>query len=219
MRINFKVYFFILSFAIFHEITSCNSTKGTNSNFNISKSSSSLSLPQKETNEINNIKRYKEYIDSMIQFDEYQKYIVRGNAEGTLKQRIVRVSKNGDENSAGTTKEVRTGGFGKYTYSNLKGDSLFKIEYHDNIDKNYYEIFYFRNNKLIVAIIDYQENGIGQTFYKKEEFYNEDIILFSKESKNEIEVKYVQRVKINLRKKGNDFLIEYFKREDKNITR
>jgi hypothetical protein len=85
---------------------------------------------------------------------------------------------------------------------------VYRVKYHDNLIKNLYLNFYYQNNQPVYAKIEYQQNGIGQTFYFKEEFYENGMVLFSNESKNKIDEIYQQRVNFNLIKKAIDLLQE-----------
>jgi hypothetical protein len=62
-----------------------------------------------------------------------------------------------------TTQKI-TGGFAKYFYHNSKADTVYKIQYHHNLQKNFYLTFYYKDNILIYSILNYQENSIGQIF-------------------------------------------------------
>lgn len=210
----FKIYLFLIASTLAILTTSCRSTKPFFCTFQNPLDHAYDSLMLKDTIHINSIRDYKKYIDSLIENDDHQTYVVRSIAEGTIKQEILKTSKVGHTNKLDTTKEIRNGGFGKYTYDNQKGDTIFKILYHDNIDKNFYESFYFKDNKLIFASISYEENGIGNTFYSRQEYYNNYKLILVEETKNQIEQVYRQRVSFDLMQKGKDYLKEYY--DDKN---
>jgi hypothetical protein len=159
---------------------------------------------------VRSIKAYKLHIDSLIENDESQTFVVRAISEGTIKNEIVRTSIVGHYNRRDSTKEIKNGGFAKYTYDNPKSDTVFKIQYHDNIDKNFNEIYYYRDNKLVFATIKYEENGIGNTFYSRQEYYNNDKLIIVEETKNKIEEIYKQRLSFDLMQKGKDYLKKYF---------
>jgi len=210
MKQTINIFLLLFASTFILSITSCRSTKPFICTFQNPLDYAYDSLKLKDTIQVNSIRKYKQYIDSLIDKDDNQSYIVRAIAEGTIKQEVLRTSKVGHTNKVDTTKEIRNGGFGKYTYDNLKGDTIFKILYHDNIDKNFYESFYFRDNKLIFASIRYEENGIGNTFYSRQEYYNNDKLLLVEETKNQIEQVYRQRVSFDLMQKGKDYLQKYY---------
>lgn len=166
-------------------------------------------LAQVDTVAISKIKAYAKYIDSLSDNDEGQKFVVKSIAEGRTTQEIVSTSIDGHSNKIDTTRKTKNGGFGRYTTQNIKGDTVYKILYHDNIDKNFYESYYYKDNKLIYSKIDYREDGLGQTFYYREEYYKDNKILFIDESSKSIDTVFRERVTFDLRKKGNDYFDKF----------
>ena len=162
-----------------------------------------------DTVSILKIKAYTKYIDSLTDNDEGQIFVIKSITEGEIKQEIVLTSIIGHNNQIDTIRKTKNGVFGTYTTQNLKWDTVFKILYHDNIDKNFYESFYYKDNKLIYSKIDYQEDGIGQTFYYREEFYEDNEILFVNESPKSIDEVFRQRVTFDLRKKGRYYFEKF----------
>ncbi|MEO7046629.1 MAG: hypothetical protein ABI091_15095, partial [Ferruginibacter sp.] len=128
-------------------------------------------LAQTDKDAIANIQTYTKYIDSISDNDDSTILISKSIAEGTITQEIVSTSKIGHCNKIDTIRTTKKGGFGQYTIQNKTGDTVYRILYHDNINKNFYETYYYKNNQLVFAKIDYQEDGIGQTFYFREEYY------------------------------------------------
>jgi hypothetical protein len=171
-------------------------------------------LAQVDTTAISKIKAYTKYIDSLSDNDEGQKFVIKSIAEGKIKREIVSTSIVGHSNRIDTIRKEKNGGFGRYTTANLKGDTVYKILYHDNVDKNFYESYYYKDNKLIYSKIDYQEDGIGQTFYYREEYYKDNEILYVNESPKSIDTIFRRRVTFDLRKKGSDY-IEKFQADKK----
>ncbi len=162
-------------------------------------------LAQVDTNAVAKIKAFTKYIDSLSDNDEGQKFVIKSISEGRITQELVSTSIVGHNNKVDTIRKIKNGGFGKYTTQNVKGDTVYKILYHDNIDKNFYESYYYKNNKLVYSKIDYQEDGIGKTFYYREEYYKDNEILFVKESSKSIDSVFRQRVTFNSRLKGNEY--------------
>lgn len=206
----YKTFIFFLVSIIVLFSSSCSSTKRFTHTFKNPLDFAYDRILLKDRVLIDSIKTYKLIIDSIINKDENQKLVIRHIIEGTLKQQIV----IGNSNNRETTKETKFGGFGEYTYTNLKGDTVFSIMYHDNIEKNFYERYYYKNNKLVFALIELQEDGIGQSFYKREENYSGDKLLLVKESKNEIGKEYKQRINFDLRKKGDEYLKTYLSKKE-----
>jgi hypothetical protein len=166
-------------------------------------------LAQVDTVAISKIRLYTKYIDSLSDNDEGQKFVIKSIAEGRITQNIASTSIVGHNSKVDTIIKVKEGGFGRYTTENIKGDTVYKILYHDNINKNFYETYFYKDNKLVYAKIDYQENGIGQTFYYREEFYKDNELLFVTESKKLIDKAFRQRVTFDLRKKGDEYLKKF----------
>ncbi|MEO6738480.1 MAG: hypothetical protein ABIM97_19150 [Ginsengibacter sp.] len=164
---------------------------------------------QTDKDAIANIHAYTKYIDSLSDNDDRQTLISKSIAEGTITQESVSTSKVGHSNKIDTIRTTKNGGFGRYTIQNKTSDTVYKILYHDNINKNFYETYYYKDNQLVFAKIDYQEDGIGQTFYYREEYYQDDKMLASNESKKSIDGPFKERVAFDLRKKGIEYLNKF----------
>lgn len=152
---------------------------------------------------------YMKHIDSLARNDQRQKFVRESISEGPITFEIVKKTNIGDQMTLDTT--IERGGWGKYTTSNIPDDTVYRIEYHDNIEKNFYLIFYYNKNLLIYSKLDYQEDGIGQTFYKREEYYDKGKIIFVYETKAKIDDKFKERTDINLYNRGSDYCHEFMK--------
>ena len=175
----------------------------------ISSFASNSLFAQVDTARVSKIKTFTNYVDSLSENDERQDFVIKSISEGKISREIISTSQTGHRNKTDTIRNIKNGGFGKYTIQNLKGDTVYKILYHDNLDKNFYESYYYKNNKLVYSKIDYQEDGIGQTFYYREEYYNGKEVLFTTESLKIISLFYRERVSFDLRKKGNDYFDKF----------
>lgn len=171
-------------------------------------------LAQTNKDAITNIYAYAKYVDSLSDNDDKQTLISKSIAEGNITQESISTSKIGHDNKSDTIRSIKNGGFGRYTIQNKTGDTVYKILYHDNIDKNFYETYYYKNNKLVYAKIDFQEDGIGQTFYYREEYYQDDKMIASSESQKPIDEPYRQRVSFELQKKGLTYLKKFISDEN-----
>jgi hypothetical protein len=209
MKFYFGIPFLILSFFVLTILTNCRSTKSFSCVFQNPLDYAYDSLLVPDTFAIRKIKTYTKFIDSLSENDEDQKFIIKTIEEGTITQGIVKTSIVGHNNHTDTARKIKNGGFGKYTIGNLKGDTLYKVLYHDNINKNFYESYYFKDNKLIYSKIDYQEDGIGKTFYFKEEYYKDGKVLVVNESTVKIDIEFRQRVTFDFIKKGNAYYTEF----------
>ncbi len=65
-------------------------------------------------------------------------------------------------------------GFSRETYAVTSKDSVYKIVYHDNLDNNTYRVYYFKDNKLILAKLRLEANGQGDILFESEHFYLTD---------------------------------------------
>ncbi|WP_430900948.1 MULTISPECIES: hypothetical protein [unclassified Paraflavitalea] len=209
MKSSFNISFLLHTSLLLLTLASCRSSKQSKLDTKNSFEYVYDSISNRDSIEVVNIKKYNIYIDSLIKYDEHYEYIMSGIEEGKIKRETRRVKTNTYTDDLDTTIKIKNGGFGKYTYGNRKGDTLYKIYYHDNIDKNYYEYFYFRNNQLVSASIVYEENSSTKVFYSREEYYSESRTLKVEESKKKIATVYRERVSIDLRKKGIRYLSEY----------
>ena len=209
MKIYNSLYIFGLTIAILIILCACRSTRPASTIWLNPLDYAYDSLMHSDSVAVRNIKAFVKYIDSLSDNDESQKFIIKSISEGTITQETITTSIVGHDNKIDTIRKTRIGGFGKYTTKNVKGDTVYKILYHDNIDKNFYEIHYYKDNKLVYSKIDYQEDGIGQTFYYKEEYYSDDNVLLVIESSKSIDPVVRQRVNFDLRKKGYEYLAEF----------
>jgi hypothetical protein len=75
---------------------------------------------------ISETKVYAKYLDSINKLAHPQNFgFMTSIADGIIKR-----------------DDVIVGGFGIYTLSNSKGDTVLRIEYHDNLDINIYKTYY-----------------------------------------------------------------------------
>ena len=158
-----------------------------------------------ETLAVEKIKEFTKYIDSLSENDEFQELVTISIAEGDITQERITTSITGHGNKIDTIRKTKFGGFGKYTTQNKKRDTVYKIHYHDNIDKNFYETYYYKDNKLVCSQIEYKEDGGEHTFYFREEFYVDNKVLLINESKKPSEAVHRQRITFDQRKKGYEY--------------
>lgn len=175
---------------------------------------SHLYVPSNSFGQVNNlhklsVDKFVIHIDSLIEADIKQKYIVRIIEEGRFTQTVTRHSPDSDKTDTIGNKII--GGWSKYIYTNIKEDIVYKVEYHDNLKGNLYLFFYYDNNVLIYSRLKYQEINQDHSFYRKEEYYNDAEIIFESENKKEMDEESKGRTNISLRKRGNDYLREFFK--------
>jgi len=172
---------------------------------------SNSSIAQQDSSIKSQVSNYISYIDSLINIDDRQNSIIRSIAEGQISQEVVTTQIAGHHNKVDTIRNKISGGWSKNTYQNIKGDTAYKIEYHDNLRKNFYLIFFYKDNQLVYSKLEYQENGVGQTFYRKEEYYLNGQLAYSAETPNPIDEVYKRRTDINLHLKGIEYYNEFLK--------
>jgi len=118
---------------------------------------------------VHQIRNYVKYIDSINSLNYVQdKGFVKSIAEGVIKR----------DNKV-------VGGYGIYSLSNLKNDTVFRIEYHDNFGINTYKTYYYQNNKIVYATLEFKNTDEQETtFFRKEEFYNDDKVILKSPEQN-----------------------------------
>ena len=151
---------------------------------------------QFDTSPISKIKCYINYIDSIEKLEYVQNLgFITSIADGIIK--------NGDD---------VIGGFGVYTLSNSKADTAFRIQYHDNLDMNIYKTYYYRSNQLLYAIVELKDwrNGM-KVIYKKEEFYNDNKVIWTTLQKEKSANKYFNKTDFSLFEDGLKFIDDFKK--------
>jgi hypothetical protein len=166
---------------------------------------------QTDSIHVNVINRYISRTDSLIDDPNFSNGIYNFLEEGEISREIMTIRKVGHTNKVDTLRNKITGGWSKSNYH--KGDTLFKVEYHDNLQKNLYLTFYYMSNKLVYGKLEYQEDGIGQTFYEREEFYGDSSLLLVNETKMDLKDDYKKRAAYSLRKRGQEYF-EDFKKQN-----
>lgn len=118
---------------------------------------------------VHQIRLYVNRIDSISNLDYTQdKGFMKSVADGIIKR----------------NNEI-VGGYGIYTLSNLKGDTVYRIQYHDNLDMNTYKTYYFNENKVVYATLELKnKESLATTFFKKEEFYKDEKVILKNPEKN-----------------------------------
>ena len=141
-------------------------------------------------------KIYAKYLDSINKLDHPQNFgFMTSIADGIIKRNRIVV-----------------GGFGVYTLSNSKGDTALRIEYHDNLDINIYKTYYFKSDKLIYATLELQDGKESmKSIYRKEELYNNDIIVWTTTDKEKSAEKYFDKTNFLLYQDGLKFLVDFKK--------
>ena len=162
---------------------------------------------QVDTAMISSITSYVRYIDSLASYDR-QTLVMISIEEGPMS--LVLTTFNPHTKKTDTIGNVKHGGFGKYSTLNARGDTLYRIHYHDNIDKNFYEQYYFRHHQLVYAKIYYEEDNTTQhRFYYREAYYHDNILLQVNESTQPINEFYCQKVDIDLLEKARKYLEKF----------
>jgi hypothetical protein len=129
-------------------------------------------------------------------------------SEGTITQQLTKVIFNETEGKNDTiTKSGIVGGFSLETLT--KGDTILSILYHDNVEKNIYEAFYFRNNQLICSKVRLEDNGIGHVLYNGEEYYLGNQIKYTISPPSKARKRYRARVAFSWRERGNEYYQQF----------
>jgi len=160
------------------------------------------------------IKGYISEIDSLIRAEP--DFIVQGIAEGPINTTIT-ANRSGHIDSSNYS-----GGFSIYTTQNRKGDTLYRINYNDNLLMYKVENYYYRSNQLVCATLTLEdwEDGPKHVVYKKEEYYQnqtgsnhqtDEIIT------NLLDDKYLWRVNLSLSDKGRAYLKQFLDKKSINF--
>lgn len=154
----------------------------------------SQSIAQKNSPLIAEIKTYVQYIDSINNIDYTQDI-------GYMKSIADGVIKNNDK---------IIGGIGIYSLLNIKGDTAYRIEYHDNVNINIYKIYYYKSDELIYAVTELKDYKLNrQTIFRKEEFYNKGIIIYTTTKQVKNAKKYSYKTNFSMYEDGMEYLNKF----------
>ena len=140
---------------------------------------------------VSQIKAYVKQIDSLDDLDYVQNIgLIKSVTDGEILRN-----------------KVVIGGFGIYTLSNSKSDTVLRIRYHDNVDINIYKTYYYRYNKLIYSIVELKEwRSVVKTIYRKEEFYDKERILLTTLQNEESANKFAEKTRFSLYQDGIKYI-------------
>ncbi|MBS1918457.1 MAG: hypothetical protein JST87_19490 [Bacteroidetes bacterium] len=107
------------------------------------------------------------------------------------------------------------GGYGIYVLSNLKNDTVFRIEYNGGVNITVNKTYYYKFNKLIFARLQLisSKKGIGK-IYDKAEYYTEGKIVSTIVQKEKNSNRYSAQINLSLFQDGMQLLDDFNK--DKN---
>jgi hypothetical protein len=172
---------------------------------------SNNSFAQRDSSFITEIRGYVSYIDSLIRAEPH--FIVQSITEGPINSTMT------FEQSGRIDSNYYSGGFDMYAAKNRKGDTLYQINYNDNLLLYRIENYYYRANQLVCATLMLEDwvHGPKKTVYKREEYYqnqNGNIHQTNKIVTDLPDDKYRWRVDISLSEKGLAYLKQFL---DKNL--
>ncbi|MDR3712850.1 MAG: hypothetical protein P4L51_08545 [Puia sp.] len=155
---------------------------------------------QFDTSYVKNADDYIAEIDSL----EHAEKLTTGISEGSITTTTMKVVYDTAESKNDTSWLPNViGGFSlKYTYQN---DTVLKLLYHDNTDKNIYETYYFRNKQLICAKVRLEANGIGTILYHGVQYYKNAKIVCAQFPPSEAPKEYRGRVLFSWRDAGTKY--------------
>jgi hypothetical protein len=158
---------------------------------------------QFDTSYIKNADSYIAEIDSL----EHAGKLITGVSEGSITTTTTKVVYDTAKSKNDTTwLPNETGGFSlEYTY---RGDTVLKLLYHDNTDKNIYETYYFRNKQLICAKVRLEANGVGTILYQGIQYYKNAKIVYAESPPSESPKEYRGRVLFSWWDSGNKYYQE-----------
>jgi hypothetical protein len=126
-----------------------------------------LSYSQDDTSEVQAIKGYVSYVDSINNLGFQNNGFLHFVEDGVIAKKKGKIS----------------GGYGVYMLMNEKQDTAYRIEYNGGVNYTVNKTFYYRRNQIVFA--RFQLLDKRGTFYHREEFYRDNAILQTdvKESK------------------------------------
>lgn len=154
--------------------------------------------------EPDSIKAYIKYVDELEDIDN--KHVTRSISEGSITRVNALVSK---EQPQDTVWQKASGAFSLQTIHNIQADTVYRIQYHDNIDDNFYKIYYYKNNQLVAARISVVINMSGPTLYFKEEHYKDGRITYVSPVTDKLGTDNKGRVYFSIYEDGNDALKKF----------
>jgi hypothetical protein len=152
---------------------------------------------QADTSLINDTDYYVKYIDSIQRSDNLNHNGFRSFIEDGV------IQKDGET----------IGGYGTYTLTNSKNDSVYRIEYIGGLNVTVNKTYYYKADKLIFARLQLISNkkAFGN-IYTKTEYYSEGETVKSDIQKEKIARNYSTEINFSLFQDGIKFL-DNFKRE------
>lgn len=154
-------------------------------------STSKVSAQPSTNADIQQIKDYVRYVDSVDLIDDFPGGFSKSVEDGVI-----------------TSEGKVIGGSGTYTSSNDRFDTVFRIEYHTNYPLNIYRIYYFMNNTLVYATLRLKDTSQElKTLYFKEEFYGDDQLIYRYPQKDPTH--YVDISNLSLHREGKEKLLKF----------
>lgn len=155
------------------------------------------STAQVDTSYIKEVNTYIKMVDSLAHAGKLE----TGISEGTITQTAARIIYNIKQSKNDTTWDSKViGGFS--IEPTFKGDTVFKILYHDNADNNIYETYYFRDKQLVCSMVRLEADGIGTVLYSGAEYYKNGKIVYVKSPNSAAPDRYRARVSFSWRESG-----------------
>jgi len=149
------------------------------------------------------IRLYAAHIDSLIENED--RNIRRSIEEGSVSKETV-LTEESDKGIIRSRTVVDKGGMSIETYFNVRSDTIYKALYHDTIDKNYYETYYYCNNKLVAANVMVKDDaGNFPVLQGREEYYANSTVTI-RSGTGFISNYNNTRLSLSLHDRGNEYL-------------
>lgn len=164
-----------------------------------------------------NERAYSQNTDDLIQDIKVfvKKVDSLSSIETILKQDTAALQQEIEEGPIWTKRGSLKGGFSTMIVTDSK-NSVYSIQYHDNLLKNIYKYFYYRSDKLIFSKIMMKDNrGDNNILFLQEVFFNNDKMLLSIIDSNKLKKKYRWRIDIDPLLNGYSYLNNYKARRNK----
>jgi hypothetical protein len=159
---------------------------------------SGKALGQSSDNSIEDIKAYVDRIDSLT---DIKTFLASDKAE-----LILTISEGQIKNK----KRGLKGGFSNEEITNPDMDTLYLFRRHDNLEKNLYESYYYRSDKLVFSKIELRgDDDTNTILFLKQVYYKDDKIIGSTIDQDKLNKKYEWRINFDPLTNGYQYLKDF----------
>jgi hypothetical protein len=160
---------------------------------------------------IRGVRAYVEMVDTLQDFPLENPRTAMGISEGPITNMQIQTSMKGGKKITDTSFQMIGGHETEFLYS-YKGDTLFPIIYSDNVPKNIYATYYYRNDTLIYGQVRLEDNTSNfKMLYQGAEYYRNGKICYSERPPINLPDELQGQLHFNWYQKGIEYLHQYQK--------